>query len=197
MKDTDIRYSIANLDDEVSVLKTVLESSVQRGEQFAPMLVFYSDAETRHIVVVPKYYEDFTDRMTSIGEALHLFSAMKAHSVVVAMTNTMSKDDKMYNVLTLFVLSNESGWIVEHPFNVSANRSVTWHHDMVETTAVDYYDFGSDETGREMVSMMYHFTHLPDSIFRPAEILSYISSTGGIFTQINSKYQYFDVSGEL
>ena len=190
-----IRGYIEDIDNEISILKTVVESNVQRNDIFAPMVVFYNrknNQQVRDLVVVPKYYDDFSDRMRSVAEAMQLYSATRASAVIVAMVNQIIADDNRCHALTVFACNDDNAYMMQYPMTPQPDGSVEWHENLIEIVSVDNYDY--DETGRELVSMLYMFVHMPNALFATSELLSYLTYNNAAISDMNNSYSYYDMS---
>jgi hypothetical protein len=189
---TKIEEIIAPIQTEVSAFKTVLESCSRQDESFLPMCVFYTNKDTKALVVAPPGTSDLIQKFTSIAETMHLYRAISADSVIVALTSTMVHDETSYSALTVSVFSNELAWNMVFPYS-EENNIVTWIDDLAYINEVDQENV--DETGRDIFSMFYAFTHMESSGLNAEEILSYLAYKGAAIHQVNTNIRY--ISPEL
>lgn len=184
---------VADIENEIAALKIVVENSHLRYETFAPMIVFYDDPTTKTLVVVPHAeQDDFISKMVAIAEVMHLHKATGAYAAQVAFTAKIEYDNTLYEMLNVLVMTSDYAFILELPYLVNQDAAITWHSQYDTVRSIDEMEV--DETGRDMFSMFYHYTHADNIGFKPTEILSYLAKSGAAIHQINSKYMYFEPS---
>lgn len=182
---------ITDIENEVRICKSLLETTRKNHDSnYAPMIVFYSDPDTKQLVVAPKIQDEFEDSMLAVAETMHLYSSLKSYAAILSMTTKMMDEDILYEALILHVLSDEFAHNIVLPYRIIDNN-IVWNDDLAYSSAIDEEDI--DSKGKEIVSMLYVFTHINESIFSPAEILSYLSSKGAAIHQISTKIEYFNV----
>lgn len=185
---TETALAVTDIEKESAILKTVLENCEARNEEFIPMVIFYSNKDTKDLVVAMNYFDDFPSKMTAIAEALHLYSAMNSNAVIVAVTSKMLHNNEEYSALTMSLLTHSAAWSIVHPYRIE-NSEVVWYNDISYIHELDAEDV--DEVGQDVYSMFYVFTHLERTAFSPSEILSYLAFKGAAIHQINTKIEYF------
>lgn len=182
---------ITDIENEIKICKSLLESvKSENNSEYVPMIVFYSNSDTKQLVVAPKSTQDFDEKMLAIAEAMHLFTPLESYAAILSLTTKMKHDDELYEALTLHVLSQDHAYNIILPYQF-INNTVVWNDDLAYSSMIDEEDI--DDTGKDIVSMLYLFVHIEKSIFSPSEILSYLSSKGAAIHQISTKIEYFNV----
>ena len=190
----DIKLVVDNIEEEVSVLKTLLEKGYQEGYAYSPMVVFYKDPKTKTIVVSPSDNDTFAGRMYAISEILHLHTAMYSWSSVVSFTSTVEVDGEEKSALNIFVMCELSAYIITLPF-IAEGSNVTWFPELDSLHTSETIEL--DESGRDLLTMFNIYIRLIKSPFTAPEILSYLSSKNMAISQLDSiKVPYFDMSDE-
>lgn len=184
---------IKDIESEIAILKTVHESCTAKDYEFVPMVVFYTNSETKDLVVAPAHYRDLTEKMVSIAECLHLYAAIHASAAYVAMQSKLQLNDIEYNAITISVVCNERAWNISLPYTVE-NNTVTWHNEM--STLHEFDDDIADDVSKDIINMFYNFTHLEAISFTAAEILSYLSSKGAAIEMFAGNYHYFSLESK-
>jgi len=182
---------IADIENEIDAIKTVTQKTQLRHEPFSPMILFYENPTTKTLLVVPYSEEqDFTSKMVSIAEAMHLYKATEAYAVQVSFTAKIEYDQTLYQMLNILVMTFDHAFILEFPYIINEDATITWHSQYDAVRSVD--DMEVDDIGKDMFSMFYHYIHAGNIGFSPTEILSYLANSGAVIHQFNSKYTYFE-----
>lgn len=184
---------IQDIEAEIAILKTVFENCHEQDYDFVPMVVFYSNPETKEMVVAPAHFHNFDEKMVSIAECMHLHAAINASAATVSMASKIINNDITYDALTISILCAESAWNIALPYTIT-DSSVQWHNEMSIINEFDDNDV--DATGKDIINMFYNFTHLDNMAFSPAEILSYLSSKGAAIELFQDHYEYFAVESK-
>jgi hypothetical protein len=183
---------VEDIENEVAIIKTVLENCSSVNENFVPMLIFYSSPKDKQLVVAPAWGDTFQTRMRSIADALHLFSAIRSYSVIVSFCTKAEYDNITYQMLNVYVMSEEHASAITLPYSTDDNGVVNWEDRYSSISSID--ELETDDTGREVFSMFYHYLHLTESVLTPSNILTYLSARGAAIVQFSSKYQYYEMS---
>jgi hypothetical protein len=190
-----IKKVIADIEEEIPIIRTTVENVILKGDIPSPMLVFYNSTSERGLVVAPSSDEDtFLSRMRSVADTLHLYRSMEAAAVTVTFASKIELDNTLYELLNIFVMNDDYAFSIRLPFIINEDQSVNWFTQLDEATPVDEIEL--DDTGRDMVSMFYHYTHADKIGFSPSDILSYLACKGAAIEQINTKYEYVQYSSE-
>jgi hypothetical protein len=187
-----IQILVEDISDEVAVIKTVVENVTSSGEPFAPMLVFYSAPNVKEFVVAPQWGTTFEAKMRSIADTLQLFKATNSQSVIISFCTKAEYDSTMYQLLNIYVVSYDHAFAITLPYSVNDNNNVIWNDQHSACSALD--ELETDDMGRDVFSMFYHYVHLDETILTAREIFTYLSARGAAIVQFNSKYQYFELS---
>lgn len=171
-----IHETLNIIHEETTVLKTIVENCAQRGEQMTPMVIFYKDQNTRQTVTSYQPTDDFIATMGSLSEILHLFPALESYAALTTMPSKILINDQELPCLNIFLFSSVDAWYMALPFTINDDNTVTWYDDdeHIVVNHVDDQEF--DDTGKDLVSMMYLYSHLTSTQFTVAEILSYLST---------------------
>lgn len=189
---TEVENLVTDIEGEVAAFKMVLQNCLNHDEDFVPMCVFYTNKDTKAMVVAGAGSDNFIEKFTSVAEVMHLYRPLNASSVIVAMVTNMIHEQDAYKALAVSVLSDESAWNIILPYEVDG-KNVTWNNDISYINPVDKED--ADETGRDLFSMLYVFTHMEASGLTAEEILSYLAYKGAAIHQVNTNIRY--ISPEL
>lgn len=189
---TEIKPLVDNIEGEVAAFKMVLQNCSDNNEDFVPMCVFYTDKDTKAMVVAGASGDTFLEKFLSLSEVMHLYRPIRASSVLIAMSTIMIHEQNEYKALAISALSDEHAWNIIMPYTVHG-KDVTWLDDIAYINPVDRED--ADETGRDLFSMLYVFTHMEASGLTAEEILSYLAYKGAAIHQVNTNIRY--ISPEL
>lgn len=186
-----VKNCIEEIENEVAIMKMVVESSVSKNHGFVPMVVFYSSSTTKEFVVAPEAGNTFDSKMKSISEVLHLYSAAKSYAAIVSFNIKAEINDQTYDMINMYVLTASNAYVIQIPFLVDNNK-VEWQNDMFSCTSID--ELETDAIAKNVLTMFYHFTHIENPGFTVEELMSYLSFKGAEIAQMNSKYKYIDFS---
>ena len=182
------------LEEELSVLRAVLENSVTNGKSFSPMITFFSDPSTRTIATVTKVHEDFVDTLSHISSALFLYPALNAHHAIITLHSEIHDDDnnKTSDAINTFLISEDYGIIITMHYTVS-NNTVTWLYDNFECVSIADAEFTG--ISKEMANMLFMYTHMEKPAYTVQELLSYLSYSGAAIHQFGEqKVTYYHMS---
>jgi hypothetical protein len=188
----ELQEIVSDIKSDIGASKTVIE---QIGEEIPTTIAMYSDVNTRNIVITVPRGETFNETLANISKALHLYVYTDSHACVISMRSTIVIEDNNYLCLTMYILSEDKAYILTIPY--TRDTDVTWYNELAEVTPVDDQEF--DEQGKDMITMFYIFINnvMPQNIFTPEEILSYLSSTDAAVKILDDKtYSFFDFSPE-
>ena len=162
------------LEQELSVLRSVLEETVAAGKSFCPMLTFFDSPTTRKIAVATKIHQDFGDTLSEISAALFLYSSINAHHATLCLHSDIQDDDgdKLSEAINLFLVSEDYGFMITMQYTVS-NNTVTWLYDNFECISI--VDAPFTGVSKEMVNMLFMHSHLEKPVYTVNELLSYLS----------------------
>lgn len=190
---SEVQKYVSNIEDEITALKTTLETITEQQESFVPMTIFYNSPDNKILVVAPNASGSSVDRIRSVAEVMHLFNPLNATAAVVCLQSKIERNNNIYQCLNLFVLTEPFAWMIQLPYTLDDNK-ITWLDEYRTCDEIDSIEM--DETGKDIATMFYYLTHISAPFFTAGEILSYISSTGGAISQINANIEYFDFSLE-
>lgn len=190
---SEVQKYVSNIEDEIIALKTTMETMTEQQESFVPMTIFYNSPDNKILVVAPNSSGTPVDRIRSVAEVMHLFNPLDASAAVVCLHSKIERNENIYPCLNLFVLTEPYAWTIQLPYTLDNNK-ITWLDDYRVCAEIDTVDM--DESGKDIATMFYYLTHISTPFFSAGEVLSYISSTGGAISQVNSNIEYFDFSQE-
>ena len=177
---------------EISILKSVVESSVTTSNTVDPLVVFFQDDDNKSAIVGFLKTDSLEDTIVKFSEVMHLYGAINSSAAIVVMTAKMDHDNTIYETLNLFALTDSKGWVITLPYLVQ-NKSVVWYDNLSEILDID--DAQYDGPMKEMVSMLYFLTHLDNQAYTAPEILSYLSTTGAtVHLCEGHEIGYYDMS---
>lgn len=185
---TEIEKTVAIIESELAAFKMVIESCAVKEEPFVPMTVFYTDKNTKSIVVAIKESNDLVEKYTRLAEVMHLYKPLDSTAATIALLSTVVDEDTSHDALTVSVLSDSYAWNIVLPFYVNEDSIITWDNDAAYINEIDKQDV--DQIGRDIFSMLFTFTHAESVEFTPSEILSYLAHTGAAIHQVNTNIQY-------
>lgn len=182
------------LEEELSILRSVLENNISNEKNFSPMLTFFSDPTTRKLAVVTKIHDNFIDTLSHISSALFLYPAINAHHAIVSMYSEIHDDDgnKTAEAINSFLISEDYGIIITMQYTVS-NNTVTWLYDNFECVSISDAPFTG--ISKEMANMLFMYTHMEKPVYTVQELLSYLSYSGAAVHQFGEqKVTYYHMS---
>lgn len=188
-----VKELVEDIEQEVDIIKSTLQTVTSEGDSFVPMVIFYKNPTTKLLVVAPNSDGEIQDKLMAIAETLHLFTALPASSAIVTLESKVSCDDEIYSALNLFVISEPSATMLQFPYRIE-NNTVTWFEQYNQCQPID--DVDMDEVGKDIATMLFYFVNLQHNFFSAPEILSYLSKTGAAIGQINTKIEYFNFAAE-
>jgi len=177
--------------EEIDAFKNSIEKISETSTAFSPMLTFMSSSTERALTIVTPNQDTFDDTFTRIAEALHLYPAINAYSVVLAFSSKKQYDDNIYDSLNIFLLTDSFAGLASYPYTVNTDKTVTWHEQHAEMLNIDDSDF--DPQFKDMLTMFFYFTHLEAPAYTTSEVLSYLSRIGcAINIYNNFDVHYYD-----
>ena len=182
------------MDEELSVIRSVLEDSVTNGESFAPMLTFFDSPTTRRIAVVTNVHQQFADTLVEISSALFLYSALNAHHATLCLHSDIQDDNgnKTAEAVNVFLISEDYGVLITMQYTLS-NNTVTWLYDNFECVSIADAPFTG--ISKEMVNLLFMHSHMDKPPYTVQELLSYLSySNAGIHQFGDSQVTYYQMS---
>lgn len=180
---------ITNIEEEIGIYKMVNENVASRNEAYVPMIVFYSSPTEKSYVVAPHHDNTFNNKMLAIAETLHLYSSSLAHAAIISMLNQVVINDNTYQSLDIYALSLNNAYLIQLPFEINGTE-VKWLEEHQECTSIDELDV--DSTGKDVLSMFYHYIHIDSTIFTPEDVLSYLSFKKAEINTFSTKVQYLN-----
>ena len=189
---TEVIKSCKEINTEISILRSVVESSATTNTIVDPLVIFFQDDDSRSVVIGFHKPNSLEDTIVRFSEVMHLYGAIDSSAAIVVMTAKMNNDNTIYETLNLFLLTENKGWVITLPYIIH-NNIVTWYDDLSEIIDVD--DTHYDGSMKEMISMLYFLTHVSNQAYTAPEILSYLSTTGATIHFCEGyKIGYYDMS---
>ena len=143
---------------------------------YRPRLALFDSSKELQIAISAKSYKGLTEYKSAIAEMLYAFSAFQAHACILVLDSHVKDNDKVIGeCLNLYFISSEQCHIVQLMYSIN-NTDVIWLDSDHRFSQIDLKDHSS--VSNEMVEMLFVFTHLDDSPFKPAELLSFYSHEG-------------------
>lgn len=179
--------------EEIDILKHTVEKCSSNNGHYSPMLTFMSSVDKRMLTVTIPHQDNHENTFVRIAETLHLYSSLRAYSVVVSMIVKKQINNQEYNALAVFALTSDFAGIISIPYTLDSSNVVTWHDDLFEMENVDDQDF--DPTTKDMITMFFFFTHIENPAYTASEVLSYLSRIGcALYMFDNFDVPYFDLT---
>lgn len=162
------------IEDELGIIRSVLENSVNTGKSFSPMLTFFDSPTTRKIAVVTTLHQEFIDTLSEVSAALFLYSSLNAHHATVSLHSEIHDDDgnKTAEAVNVFLISEDYGIIITMQYTLS-NNTVTWLYDNFECVSIADAPFTG--ISKEMANLLFMHSHMDKPVYTVTELLSYLS----------------------
>lgn len=182
----------SDIQKEVSILKSLVEQQLSNDMKYHPMVAFISHSDNRMMAVTVPNVGTFEENSYALSEIMHLFPAFSAKTAIITMTAKIDINDHLYDLLNVFILSDDSAYILTLPYTHTQNNTFTWHDDISNLT--NLADMDGEHEGADFISMLFVFTHMPGPVFTSSEILSYLSYKGYAIQDFQNKFSYFEMS---
>lgn len=187
---------VSEISKEINIVKTVVEQMYSDNDIYSPTVTFFSDSDTRQAIVSFYPSDKLSDTVITLSEIMHLYPVLKSHAAVIFMVNKVDIDEELKEALNIFVVSHDIAWYISIPFFFDGTDIYWASEDSIIITHVDDQDF--DDLGKDMVTMLYLYSHMNSSHFTLSELLSYYSTKNVSFHLVdkNEIPAFYDFSHE-
>lgn len=185
---------VSSIEQEVETFKSIVENNFEHEKDFSfsPVIVFFSDVDTRRVVVSVSNDGNQQDVFRRISEAFNLYPLLESHAAIIATVSTTTYEHQTNNVLNLFVVNYNYAWSIIVPFK-NIDNNIHWLNDDIIVSPVDEIEV--DDSYLDLLSMFYLYTHISNIPFTLEELLSYLSTRGAAVAFIDSDTpKFFDFS---
>lgn len=181
----------SDLDKELTLTKLLFEKMHEQNLEYSPMTVFFSNASERSVVCSIAPETDYNNLIVRFSEVLFLYSALQAHCVFVSYLDTYESSSPC---LRIYLLSNTKAWRITFNYSVDADNRITWLDDISES----FTDIELTPSLHELATVLFMHTHIDNSPFTSAEVLSYLSTLSCSIKLLGSKpLSYYDFSNNV
>jgi len=189
-----VKEIIPLIDEEIHLVKTIIEQNHKDlgSTKTAPLLVFYTAPEKRHVAISTSEQGDFVDVVCRISEAMNIYPLIDAYSAIISMNFNVDIDGEKIPAINMFALSFTHAWSITIPYKIQ-NDEVFWLNDNINVSHID--DLELDDETRQMVSMFYVYVNVNNLHYTLPELLSYLSTIGAAVKFIDDDApSFFDMS---
>lgn len=175
----DIKSKITDIELHISAIKHSFATTTEETpNSFRPFAVFFSDPETKSLVITSRPVEDEADYYTAISEMLFSYSTLNSTSVIFAIDATKSMDDLSYDLLEIYAACEEHCTIFSMPYVIDQEQKFTWLEDKFSTHTLESLEQVYDSSKNlhatlEVFEALYLHTHMDLKPFDYSKIKSF------------------------
>lgn len=191
---SNIKELCSVIEQELTILRCVLEDASKRSANYHPMMTFFKDSQRRFLALTIPSQPTFADTLTRMAEAFYLYPPLQSHCAIVSLDSTLQHPDgTMYDCLQVFVISEHFGAIIKMPYTKNSDNTVTWQEQNFSTD--DIINTKYEGLSKEMINLFFMITHLDASPYTVQECLSYLTYVGIAIQPFEAlKIVYYDMS---
>lgn len=189
----EIKDKISNIELEISAIKHSFALTTEATpNSFRPFAIFFSDPETKSLVITSRSVEDEADYYTAISEMLFAYSTLDSTSIIFAIDAMKTIDTVNYDLLEIYVASEENCTIYSMPYLIDENQKFVWLEDKFTTHSIESLEQAYDSTKNlyatlEVFEALYLHTHMTLKPFDYSKIKSFFESNNFEFVSFVEK----------
>lgn len=165
------------IDEELSILRHVLEDVVSRDFGYNPMMTFFKNSTQRYLALTIPKQQDFSQTLARMAEAFYLYPPLQANCAIISLdSHVETPDGALADCLQVFVISADIGVIIKMPYTIGSNNSVIWNEDHFSID--DIINTKYEGLTKEMINLFFMITHLDSSPYTVQECMSYLTYVG-------------------